>query len=278
MDIPYAEVIGDPIAHSKSPLIHRFWLQRNGIEAEYRSRRVTLSELETYFSDRLADPLWRGCNVTMPLKTAALSQATYADLRAEQIGATNCVRRTGWATLALNTDVDGVYRAFFAGGLVPGRTAACLVGAGGAARAALWELSDIDVRRVNIISRNQAQATRLLADFGQAGDAFAFEEADQAVRGCTCLINASPLGMVGAAQMPVSVLSALPALCERAFVFDMVYKPVQTELLKTAADLGLRAIDGLEMLIGQAHTSFQHLFDVGAALRDDPELRELLTR
>src|SRR3954452_6232006 len=133
---PYAEVIGNPIAHSKSPAIHNFWLTRLGIEADYRATLVT--ELADYFEARRGDPDWRGCNVTAPHKQNVIP---FLD-EASPIGAVNCIVRDGDRLVGLNTDVDGIREAL---GLSPSSPTKAggganldkvvLIGAGGAARA-----------------------------------------------------------------------------------------------------------------------------------------------
>ena len=109
--IPYAEVIGDPIDHSRSPELHRFWLEALEIEAEYRRSRVTLEGLGDYLAGRREDQAWRGCNVTAPLKQAVLPFLDGLSAAAEAIGAVNCVHRKGERLLGTNSDVDGIAEA-----------------------------------------------------------------------------------------------------------------------------------------------------------------------
>ena len=136
---PYAEVIGDPIAHSKSPLIHGFWLERLGIDADYRAVRVRPDELGGYFESRRADPTWRGCNITAPNKQAALSHVADPGGIKDSIGAINTVfRDEGGAIAGTNTDAAGFWSPISALDL-SGKPVA-VVGAGGAARAVLFAL------------------------------------------------------------------------------------------------------------------------------------------
>jgi shikimate dehydrogenase len=112
MTRPYAEVIGDPIAQSKSPLIHNFWLEKRGIDAEYRPCHVPPAALASYFASRSADLLWRGCNITIPHKEHVSAFADVIDAKAKAIGASNCLFRDDFGGLvATNTDVDGVAEA-----------------------------------------------------------------------------------------------------------------------------------------------------------------------
>jgi shikimate dehydrogenase len=274
VSIPYAEVIGDPIGHSKSPLIHNFWLEKLGIEGEYRKVHVRPDELRAYFTERRADSAWRGCNVTIPHKQAILPLLDSVDAEVVEIGAANCVFPGAAGLTAANTDIEGIYEALPAFRM---GTSACLIGAGGAARAALVALKRLGASRVNIVARNERAGRDLLQDFEMAGDIHGFEEAALAAAGAAALINSSPLGMTGSPPMPGSVLSAVEALRDDACVFDMVYAPLRTELLKAAYKADRIGMDGLVMLIGQAATAFRIFFGQPAPREHDAELRALLT-
>jgi len=131
---PYAEVIGDPVAHSKSPLIHRFWLDRLGIDADYRATRVAADGLADYFARCRADPDWRGCNVTMPHKLAVLDHVADPGDLGRSIGAANTVLRQRDRLIATNTDAAGFYAPLADIDLAGAPVA--VIGSGGAARAA----------------------------------------------------------------------------------------------------------------------------------------------
>ncbi|HYZ49016.1 MAG TPA: shikimate dehydrogenase [Sphingomonas sp.] len=265
----YAEVIGDPIAHSKSPLIHGFWLEALGIEAEYRRCQVRPEELGGYFEARRNDPDWRGCNVTVPHKETALDHVADPGGVRASIGAINTVFRDESGTIAgTNTDAAGFWSPI-AGLDWTGKPVA-LVGAGGAARAVLFALARMNVGRVTILNRTPLRAAGLLASFGLKGEALPLEAP---LPPAALLVNASTLGMVG--QPPLRLdLAPLPA---DAIVYDLVYAPLQTELLQAAEDRGLETIDGLEMLVGQAALAFELFFDAEPPRDRDDELRERLT-
>ena len=130
MAIPYAEVIGDPIGHSKSPLIHKFWLEKLGLRAEYRATRVTPADLPRYLATKRNDVSWRGCNVTSPLKQTAAGMVGAPAGLCEFVGAVNCVTRTPFSCLVgTNTDLAGIAEAL-KGVPLEGRNAV-LIGAGG---------------------------------------------------------------------------------------------------------------------------------------------------
>lgn len=265
----YAEVIGDPIAHSKSPLIHGFWLDALGLDAEYRATRVTAADLPRYFAERRDDPAWRGCNITLPHKLAALDQVEDRGGVRATIGAINLAFRVeDGAVIGTNTDAGGFY-APIAGLDLAGKPVT-VVGAGGAARAVLFALSKAGVGPVTLLNRTPLKGTALLATFGLTGRAAAI---DTLVPPSALLVNASVLGMAG--QPPFAPdLSALP---DDAVVYDIVYAPLETPLLGTAVARGLDTVDGLEMLVGQAALAFEILFDAEPPRERDAELRALLT-
>jgi shikimate dehydrogenase len=265
----YAEVIGDPISHTKSPAIHGFWLEALGIEADYRAQHVRPEDLAAYFAARRDDPAWRGCNITVPHKAVALDHVEDRGGIRESIGAINTViRAEDGALVGTNTDAGGFY-APIAGMELEGAHVA-LVGAGGAARAILFALSKLGVGRVTILNRNVLKAARLLAAFGLKGDAVPL---DAPLPPAVLLVNASSLGMAG--QPPLDLdLAPLP---KDALVYDAVYAPLETDLLAQARERELVTVDGLEMLVAQAALAFELFFGAEPPRGRDDELRALLT-
>lgn len=268
MTTPYAEVIGDPIAQSKSPVIHRFWLDALGIDGDYRRAHVTADGLGDYLAERRADPAWRGCNVTLPHKIAVLDHVEdRGDLR-RTIGAANTVIRDGTALIGTNTDAGGFF-APIAGLDLAGRHAV-VVGAGGAARAILFALARVGIGRVTVMNRSPLKAAGLLASFGLKGDVVPL--AAPLPPTTALLVNASALGMSG--QPPLDLdLSPLDA---DAVVYDIVYAPLETPLLAAARARDLDTVDGLEMLVGQAALAFELFFGAEPPRDRDDELRALL--
>jgi shikimate dehydrogenase len=280
MTRPYAEVIGDPIYQSKSPLIHNFWLQKQQIDADYRATRVRAEDLAAYLADRRLDPLWRGCNVTIPHKQTVLRLVDAPLRTATSVGAANCIYRgrnniLGGSLGAENSDVEGIREALDLGNREPGIT--CLIGAGGAARAALHALDLAGVDELRLLVRRPDQAQALLADFGLAGSVHRFVHSGAALAGATTIINASPMGMAGQQRMDPAILEALALADPAALVFDMVYAPLATELLERARGFGQLPVDGLTMLIGQADLAFGLFFNAAAPRQHDAELRKVLT-
>lgn len=281
MGVPYAEVIGDPIAQSKSPLIHKFWLEQLGIEGDYRATRVTDAGLSAYLEARHTDPDWRGCNVTMPHKqTITLLLDAVADA---DIGAVNCVIPEAGQLVGLNTDAPGFLTALAEAPVAPPTetrraTILHLIGSGGAARAvaAAWRGGDIQY-----FNRTSSKAAALANEFGP-GAAYGYGLGLEALNGPTLrhadqretyiVVNASSMGMQGNPPVPID-LSLYP---DDTIVCDLVYHPLDTPLLLEARRLGMRTVDGLAMLIGQARFAFEHFFRV-APPPGDTELRRLLT-
>ncbi len=249
---PYAEVIGHPIAHSKSPLIHQFWLDRLGIVARYQATDIAPEKLADYFAERREDPAWRGCNITIPHKLAALDHVADPGEVRNSIGAINVVFRDKMGVLTgTNSDAGGFYGPISDLPLV-GETAV-VVGSGGAARAVLFALAQADIGEVVILARNALRAAGLLAHFGLKGRVLPM---DARLPEAVLLVNASPLGMKG--QDPLGLdLASLP---DDALVYDLVYAPIETALLKAARARGLETVDGLEMLVGQAAIAFELFF------------------
>jgi shikimate dehydrogenase len=281
--MPFAEVIGDPVAQSKSPAIHRFWLDRLGIAAEYRATQVAAEDLAGFLLARAEDPAWRGCNVTMPLKQAIMSRIGQIEPPAARIGAVNTVtRRDDGLFTGANTDAEGF--------LEPLRPLlaeshwyrmARVLGTGGAARTIVHALA-AEGFTIVLAGRDTAKAQSLLAElapgkehhavdmarFAKATD-FPFDDRE----GCLDLVvNASPLGMRGQPPLRFDWSHAPP----RSIAYDIVTDPVETEFLRQARASGLRTIDGLQMLIGQAARAFEMFFGASAPREHDAELRARL--
>ena len=276
MGRPYAEVIGDPIDHSKSPLIHSFWLEKLGLQGEYRRRRVRRGELAAYLKESCRDPWWRGCSVAAPLKQEAAAAANDPTGVCARIGAANAIFRSPLGCgVGANTDVIGIAEAL---GAHPAPAASvCIIGAGGAARAVLEFLRVRGIGQLTVIAREPAKGRNLLAAANMPDRVESFDQAADALSGAEWVINASPLGQIGMPPMPETILRALDRTRDDAVVFDVVYAPPETELLREARRTGRRTVDGLAMLVGQAATAFELFFGRAAPREHDPELRERLT-
>lgn len=283
MTSPYAEVIGDPIAQSKSPAIHNFWLGKLGIEAEYRACHVPAEELSDYFAQRRQDPAWRGCNVTMPHKQAVMPHLDQINPPADTIGAVNTIVKGANGDLTgTNTDAAG-----FLEPLKHDLAAthyfrmARIMGTGGAARAIIAALAGHGFSLV-VAGRDSAKARALLDELAPRGEHhaidlahfadptdFAFDDREQCL---DLIINASSLGMRGQPPLAFDWSHAPPG----SIAYDIVTAPLDTPLLLTARAAGHRTIDGLSMLIGQAAAAFEHFFGSLPPRELDAELRAIL--
>jgi len=271
---PYAEVIGDPIAQSKSPIMHGFWLEKLGIDADYGRSHLATDELPAFIEKRRADPAWRGCNVTLPHKQSVMPLLDRIDPVAEAIGAVNTIVPRDGVLIGHNTDAPG-----FLEPLRPQlgerhllRTARIL-GTGGAARAiahALWN----EGFTLIIAGRDLAKAQEIAAAFDPGHthictlDTFArpldFDWGEPGDR-LDVVVNATSLGMTGKPPLPIDFSNLPPG----AIVYDAVYAPLVTPLLAEAKARGHPIIDGLSMLIGQGRIAFEHFF--GQVPPSDPD-------
>lgn len=268
----WAEVIGDPIAHSLSPLIHGFWLDAMKIRGSYSRQQVGRTELAAYLHRRRVDDLWLGCNVTSPLKEHIVPLLDALDEGAALVGAVNCVTRTASGLTGSNSDLDGVKEALADTSLDGARV--MLIGAGGAAKAALTHCLERGARDIVVLARSPERAQRL-ASLARHRSAMIFRALDAGggFDGADLIINASPAGMAHADPLPADWLSSLRRLPARTTVFDMVYAPIDTALLSAAREAGLRPVDGLVMLIGQARRAFAGFFGVAPPPAHDAALR-----
>jgi shikimate dehydrogenase len=254
-----AGVAGSPVAHSLSPLIHNAWLAAAGIDGVYVPFPVTKGGFRL-FAQGLRGGALRGLNVTVPFKEDALAVADSASSRTLAAGAANqLVFEPGGEIAADNTDGVGLLAAFAAqaGGFDPAAGPAAIFGAGGAARGAAATLLGAGCPDVRIVNRTAARARDLVE---AVGGGRVVSDTAAALDGAATVINATSLGL-GGGDGPVTDFSAAPA---GAVVMDMVYRPLRTPFLEGAAARGLRTVDGLEMLIGQARPSFAAFFGAPA--------------
>lgn len=249
-----AGVAGWPVAHSLSPLMMEAWLADAGLAGSYGRIAVEPDAFAATVS-RLREEGYCGINVTLPHKEAALALADEASEGARACGAANVLVFGASGVSADNTDIAGVRAALDEAGWQAGTGPVVLIGAGGAARAALHVLTAADTP-VRIINRNTGRAAQLVRSMGCAAEVHALADAGAALEGARLVINATSLGMTGqpALTLPLDILPASAA------VFDMVYAPLETPLLKQARARGLKSADGLSMLIGQARPAFEMFF------------------
>lgn len=259
-------LIGWPVAHSLSPVIHQYWRERHGIAGTYELIPIDPASMERGIRSLKARGV-RGFNVTVPHKERIAAFLDITDNVAEQIGAVNTVVRDGATWRGTNTDAYGflAHLREQVPALVPVLSRVVVLGAGGAARAVVQALREAGAGSVLLLNRTRATADALAAEFGvKTGD---WAERDALLADATLLVNATSLGMIGKEPLRIN----LGAMAPTAAVYDIVYAPLETPLLAQARQRGLIAIDGLGMLLYQAQRAFEEwhgvLPAVDAALR-----------
>lgn len=253
-----AAVVGNPIAHSLSPLIHGAWLQAARLDGAYDRVLINLGDFPPAIGRLQAEGL-RGVNVTLPFKEAALTLADEASDRARLAGAANLLVFAGRKIRADNTDGEGMLGAVAAQapGFDVAATPVALFGAGGAARGAVAALLGAGVSQVLVLNRTVARAEAIAEALGPKVRALGLDDAPAALADVGLIVNATSAGLAGQPSFDFR-LDRAPAT---AVAMDMVYKPLVTPFLHQAQGLGLRTVDGLEMLIRQAVPSFEAFFD-----------------
>lgn len=256
---PLAGVVGRPVGHSRSPRLHRHWLARHGIAGDYVALEVAEGDLAEVLR-ALPKAGFRGVNVTVPHKLAALRIADEATDRARRIGAANLLVFEGGRILADNTDGEGFVASLRQGapGWDPAAGPAAVLGAGGAARAVVVALLDAGAPGIVLANRTRETAEALREEFGGRLRVVDWREAGNAVEEGALVVNTTSLGMAGRPELRVP----LDGLREGQVVTDLVYSPLQTRLLREAAAAGAVAVDGLGMLLHQAVPAFERWFGV----------------
>jgi shikimate dehydrogenase len=265
-----AGVMGWPVAHSKSPLIFAHWFARSGIAGSYRRLAVRPEDFAQALN-ALPRAGFRGVNVTIPHKVAALGLADEASAAASAIGAANTLRfDPDGRIFADNTDGYGFIENLHEGAPAwnPGAGPALVLGAGGAARAVIHALLEAGARKIRLANRTRARAEALAAHFGPRVEPVDWAGRDGALGGAATIVNTTSLGLTGNPPLELALDDA-PAT---ALVTDIVYAPLETPLLAAARSRGLATVDGLGMLLHQARPGFHAWF--GA----DPPVTRALRR
>jgi len=251
-----AGVTGSPIVHSLSPIIHNTWIQAAGLNAAYVAFPVEDARFEEFLGVVRSGAI-SGLNVTLPFKQRVLQATGSSSALARKAGAANLVWRDSSGELSAdNTDGAGLlYALERQANYHPGPSPIVILGAGGAARGAVATFLDKGAQDIRIVNRTLARAEALKMDQGVA--VFEWSQIEEALEGAACIVNTTSAGLIGEGlpNIPFEVMQA------EAVAMDMTYKPLITEFLRLAKTSGLRTVDGLEMLIGQARPSFETLFD-----------------
>ena len=259
-----ATVIGWPIEHSRSPMIHGSWLAEYGIDGDYIIVAVPPGDVPRHF-ERIRAGEFVGSNVTIPHKQAAFAEVDWLDAAAEATEAVNTVWLQDGHLCGSNTDVEGFLANLDAG--APGWSAdtAVVLGAGGAARGVAHALVSRGIGRVVVANRTFSRAEALAKGLGNEVRAARWADLSGVLAGADLLVNATSLGMTG--QPPLQIdLAALP---DRAVVNDIVYAPLETPLLAAARARGLGTVGGLGMLLHQAVPGFEKWFGIRPRVSGD---------
>lgn len=254
--------MGWPVEHSLSPRLHSYWLKKYNVIGSYQAIPIEKPRDLVNALHALKDKNYSGVNLTVPYKEVALKIVDTADAIAKRVGAVNTVIVHNDGKLkGLNTDVYGFTHNLLSANYKADKRAVVILGAGGAARAAVVALLDLGVGSIRILNRSQGKAAALVLEFGPQLSAHTLQDAD-ALRDASLLVNATSLGLKS--QPPLDInLEQLP---RDALVTDMVYAPLMTDLLKAAEARGNKIVDGLGMLLYQACPAFHAFFGV------DPEV------
>ncbi|SOE16959.1 shikimate dehydrogenase [Hoeflea halophila] len=269
---PRAFVIGHPIGHSRSPLIHGYWLRQAGIEGSYEAIDVAPDDLPAFISAlRDGSSGFCGGNVTIPHKEAVLDLVDDVDETARRIGAANTLWCEDGRVKAGNTDSYG-----FTANLdvqAPGwdrGKSAVILGAGGASRAVIHALLARGLETIQVVNRTEARARILAEVFGPRVTAHRSEQLSNCIQGADLFVNTTSLGM-GGSEIPDIDFTVM---ADNALVTDIVYIPLETPMLALARQHGLRTVDGLGMLLHQAVPGFARWF--GLTPEVSPELRQMI--
>jgi shikimate dehydrogenase len=262
-------VIAWPAGHSRSPLIHNYWIKQHKLDAEYRREAVPPDKFAA-FVENLRAHGYIGANITVPHKEVALAMSEPDD-RARAVGAANTLWHDGDTLRSTNTDVEGFLANLHvaAPGWDRGLETAVVLGAGGGARAVVFSLLQREVGRVYVINRTRERAQALKKKFGARVHLAGWNETTGLLGGAGILVNTTTLGMVGQPSLEINL--RCPA---SLVVADLVYAPLETGLLASARARGLRTADGLGMLLHQAVRGFQLWFGVRPEVT--PELRAMV--
>ena len=267
---PLAGVVGWPINHSKSPILHNFWLKKYDVTGHYVPIGLKPQDFENGIR-ALPKLGFKGVNLTIPYKETILPLLEKVSDRAALIGAVNTITfRENGSIIGDNTDGYGFIQNLKQSqpGWVPTKGPALVLGAGGAARAVVSALLSEGVPEIRITNRTKQRCEVFREQFGARIIISDWNNTADAMKEATTIVNTTSLGMVGKSENTIK-LDTAPA---NALVTDIVYTPLKTDFLKRAEDRGLTTVDGLGMLLHQAVPAFEHWFDI----RPDvgPDLRE----
>jgi len=267
----HACVIGWPVEHSRSPLLHGYWLKKYGIDGTYTKRAVAPEAVAGFLQSLRANG-YVGCNVTVPHKAAAFSAADERENSAKAVSAANTLWLSDGKLVAANTDTYGYMTNLSqqAPGWDRRDAPVSILGAGGAARAIVFGFLDAGVSEIRVFNRTRVRAETLAQQFGSCVKVFDWSQREAGSRDSAVLVNTTTIGMNGDGTLDLDLAGFDP----ECVVSDIVYVPLETELLRKAKSQGLRTADGLGMLLHQGVPGFEKWFGVRPEVTD--ELRNLI--
>lgn len=278
-NIMKAGVVGWPVSHSLSPKLHGFWLKQSGIAGEYKAYGVEPQALPNFIQQMYDDKNFRGVNLTIPHKEAVMPLLDEIDDRAKTMGAVNTVIKKNGKLIGTNTDAYGFYENIKS--RLTGKRKAVVLGAGGAARAVVFSLQLEGIEDIVIANRSSERVKKLIENLelfrrelksGQIRGklhSINWEDRGAALKEADLLVNTTSLGMKDNPPLDID----LSLLLDTALVTDIVYNPLETELLKQAKMRGNPTVDGLGMLLHQAAPAFQMFYDTKTLPHVTDELR-----
>jgi shikimate dehydrogenase len=267
----HACVIGWPVEHSRSPLLHGYWLKKYGIDGTYTKRAVAPEAVADFLRSLRANG-YVGCNVTVPHKAAAFSAANEREDSAKAVSAANTLWLSDGKLVAANTDTYGYMTNLRqqAPGWDRRDAPVSILGAGGAARAIVFGFLDAGVSEIRVFNRTRTRAETLAQQFGSCVKVFDWSQREAGSRDSAVLVNTTTIGMNGVGTLDFDLAGFDP----ECVVSDIVYVPLETELLRKAKSQGLRIVDGVGMLLHQGVPGFEKWFGVRPEVTD--ELRNLI--
>lgn len=252
-------VLGFPLSHTLSPIIHNYWLGRHDLKGFYNTVEINPSDLEAFFRDDIFQ--YDGMNVTIPHKLDVFDFMDEIHESAKIIGAINCISiKQESRLLGSNTDADGFMSGLLAS--IPNikfdKCNAMVIGAGGASRAVVYSLILKSVKKITITNRSVNRLMTINKAFHGNLNTIKWEEKDKELSQADIIINCTSLGMLGNDNLEIDV----NVFRSNAIIIDLVYNPIQTDLIKNASERGLRTLNGLPMLLHQAALSWKIWFDI----------------
>ncbi len=267
-----AGVMGWPIHQSRSPMLHNYWFKQHGLNGNYVPLAV---EPQAIHAALRALPAlgFSGVNLTIPHKQTAMADMAEIDDKGRGIGALNLVVvRPDGSLFGTNTDAHGCIANIrqMQPEWRPDAGPMVIIGAGGASRTAIWAMADAGVQEIRIANRTHARALAVAKDLGAPLKVFTWEQRHDILDGAALLVNATNQGMIG--QQPLDL--RLDRLPKQAFVYDIVYNPIETPLIASARARGNRVVPGLGMLLNQAPPAWKAWFGIEPQVT--PELRKMI--